>query len=406
MSKSTIEVRFSGSHGLTLAARLDLPSRKPTAYALFAHCFTCSKDSKAASYISSSLAAAGIAVLRFDFTGLGGSDGDFANTGFSSNIDDLVAAADFLREEYEAPRLLVGHSLGGAAVLAAAPRIAEILAVATVNAPADPSHVIRNFASATAEIESSGEAEVVLGGRRFMIRKSFIDDVRSQKLEEIIPNLHRALLVMHAPHDAVVDVSNAQLIFTAAKHPKSFISLDDADHMLSRRDDARYAGMVLAAWAARYMPVPASAARAQAGSGDVVVAEAGDGKYAQTVNVGRHWLRADEPPSIGGDDSGPSPYQLLSAALGACTSMTMRMYANQKKLPLDKVTVTVKHKKIHAEDCIECETREGKIDKIEREIHIEGDLTDEQRNNLMKIADRCPVHRTLHSEVVITSRLV
>lgn len=406
MSKSTIEVRFSGTHGLTLAARLDLPSRKPTAYALFAHCFTCSKDSKAASYISSSLAAAGIAVLRFDFTGLGGSDGDFANTGFSSNIDDLVAAADFLREEYEAPRLLVGHSLGGAAVLAAAPRIAEILAVATVNAPADPSHVIRNFASATAEIESSGEAEVVLGGRRFMIRKSFIDDVRSQKLEEIIPNLHRALLVMHAPHDAVVDVSNAQLIFTAAKHPKSFISLDDADHMLSRRDDARYAGMVLAAWAARYMPVPAGAAGAQAGSGDVVVAEAGDGKYAQTVNVGRHWLRADEPSSIGGDDSGPSPYQLLSAALGACTSMTMRMYANQKKLPLDKVTVTVKHKKIHAEDCIECETREGKIDKIEREIHIEGDLTDQQRNNLMRIADRCPVHRTLHSEVVITSRLV
>jgi len=406
MSKSTIEVHFFGSHGLTLAARLNLPSRKPTAYALFAHCFTCSKDSKAASYISSSLAAAGIAVLRFDFTGLGGSEGDFANTGFSSNIDDLVAAADFLREEYEAPRLLVGHSLGGAAVLAAAPRIAEILAVATINAPADPSHVIRNFASATAEIESSGEAEVVLGGRRFTIRKSFIDDVRSQKLEELIPNLRRALLVMHAPHDAVVDVSNAQLIFTAAKHPKSFISLDDADHMLSRRDDARYAGMVLAAWAARYMPVPVSAAGAQAGSGDVVVAEAGDGKYAQTVNVGRHWLRADEPPSIGGDDSGPSPYQLLAAALGACTSMTMRMYANKKELSLDKVTVTVKHKKIHAEDCIECETREGKIDKIEREIHMEGDLTDEQRNSLMRIADKCPVHRTLHSEVVVTSRLV
>jgi uncharacterized OsmC-like protein/alpha/beta superfamily hydrolase len=406
MSKSTLEVHFPGSHGLALAARLDLPSRKPTAYALFAHCFTCSKDSKAASYISSSLAAAGIAVLRFDFTGLGGSEGDFANTGFSSNIDDLVAAADFLRKEYEAPRLLVGHSLGGAAVLAAAPRIAEIVAVATVNAPADPSHVIRNFASATAEIESSGEAEVVLGGRRFTIRKSFIDDVRSQQLGEIIPGLRRALLVMHAPHDAVVDVSNAQLIFTAAKHPKSFISLDDADHMLSRRDDARYAGMVLAAWAARYMPVPASVAGTQTGSGDVVVAEAGDGKYAQTVNVGRHWLRADEPPSIGGDDSGPSPYQLLSAALGACTTMTMRMYANKKELPLDKVTVTVKHNKIHAEDCVECETRVGKIDKIEREIHIEGDLTDEQRNNLMRIADRCPVHRTLHSEVVITSRLV
>jgi len=406
MSNSTLKVQFPGSHGLTLAARLDLPSRKPTAYALFAHCFTCSKDSKAASYISSALAAAGIAVLRFDFTGLGGSEGDFANTGFSSNIDDLVAAADFLREEYEAPRLLVGHSLGGAAVLAAAPRIEEVLAVATVNAPADPSHVIRNFASTTAEIESSGEAEVILGGRQFTIRKSFIDDVRSQNLAEIIPGLRSALLVMHSPHDAVVDVSNAQQIFTAAKHPKSFISLDDADHMVSRRDDARYAGMVLAAWAARYMPASASVAETQTGSGDVVVAEAGDGKYAQTVNVGRHWLRADEPPSIGGDDSGPSPYQLLSAALGACTSMTMRMYANQKKLPMEKVTVTLKHKKIHAEDCVECETRVGKIDKIDREIHIEGDLTDEQRRNLMRIADRCPVHRTLNSEVVITSQLV
>ena len=301
---------------------------------------------------------------------------------------------------------LVWIYVGGAAVLAAAPQIPEVLAVATVNAPFDPSHVIRNFASAMEEIESAGKAEVVLGGRRITIRKSFIDDVRSQKLGEILPGLRRALLVMHAPHDTIVDVSNAQQIFTAAKHPKSFISLDDADHMLSRRDDARYAGTVLAAWAGRYMPVPASTAEARAGSEDVVVTEAGDGKYAQTVNVGRHWLRVDEPPSIGGDDSGPSPYQLLSAALGACTSMTMRMYANQKNLPLDKVTVTVKHEKIHAEDCVECETRVGKIDKIEREIHIEGDLTDEQRNNLMRIADKCPVHRTLHSEVVVESRLV
>jgi len=405
MSKSTIEIRFPGSHGLSLAARLDLPAGEPTAYALFAHCFTCSKDSKAASYISSSLAAAGIAVLRFDFTGLGGSEGDFANTGFSSNVDDLVAAADFLRSHYEAPKLLVGHSLGGAAVLAAAPCIPEIVAIATVNAPADPSHVIHNFASATAEIESAGKAEVVLGGRRFTIRKSFIEDVCSQKLGEIIPTLRRALLVMHAPRDKLVNVSNAEEIFVPAKHPKSFVSLDDADHMLSRRDDARYAGMVIATWAARYMPAAVSEQASRSGSSDVVVTESGDGKYAQTINVGRHWLRADEPPSIGGDDSGPSPYQLLSAALGACTTMTMRMYADQKKLPMDKVTVTVKHEKIHAADCAECETRVGKIDSIDREIHIEGDLTDEQRKNLMRIADKCPVHRTLHSEVVIKSRL-
>jgi uncharacterized OsmC-like protein/alpha/beta superfamily hydrolase len=406
MSKSTIEVRFPGSHGLTLAARLDLPAGKPTAYALFAHCFTCSKDSKAASYISSSLAAAGIAVLRFDFTGLGGSEGEFANTGFSSNIEDLVAAADYLRKTYDAPQLLVGHSLGGAAVLAAAPQIPEVLAVATVNAPADPSHVIRNFASATAEIESTGEAEVILGGRQFTIRKSFIEDVRSQKLAQILPDLRRALLVMHSPRDELVDVSNATEIFIAAKHPKSFISLDDADHMLSRREDARYAGMVLAAWAARYLPAPASAETSRTSSDGVVVAEAGDGKYAQTINAGRHWIRADEPPSMGGDDSGMSPYQLLSAALGACTTMTMRMYAEHKKLPMDKVTVTVKHGKIHASDCVECETRFGRVDRIEREIHIEGDLTDAQRDSLMKIADKCPVHRTLHSEVSVKSRLV
>jgi uncharacterized OsmC-like protein/alpha/beta superfamily hydrolase len=406
MSKSTIEVRFPGSHGLTLAARLDLPAGKPAAYALFAHCFTCSKDSKAASYISSSLAAAGIAVLRFDFTGLGGSEGEFANTGFSSNIEDLVAAADYLRKTYDAPQLLVGHSLGGAAVLAAAPQIPEVLAVATVNAPADPSHVIRNFASATAEIESKGEAEVILGGRQFTIRKSFIEDVRSQKLAQILPDLRRALLVMHSPRDELVDVSNATEIFIAAKHPKSFISLDDADHMLSRREDARYAGMVLAAWAARYLPAPASAESSRTSSDGVVVTEAGDGKYAQTINAGRHWIRADEPPSMGGDDSGMSPYQLLSAALGACTTMTMRMYAEHKKLPMDKVTVTIKHGKIHASDCVECETRFGRVDRIEREIHIEGDLTDAQRDSLMKIADKCPVHRTLHSEVSVKSRLV
>ena len=407
MNKSTVEVRFPGSQGFPLAARLDLPTGQPTAYALFAHCFTCSKDTKAASYISSSLAAAGIAVLRFDFTGLGGSEGDFANTGFSSNIDDLVAASDYLREHYQAPQILVGHSLGGAAVLAAAPRIPEVVAIATVNAPADPSHVIHNFSSATAEIESAGQAEVELAGRKFTIRKSFIDDVRSTNLAKVIPTLRRALLVMHAPNDKLVDVSNAAEIFTAAKHPKSFISLDDADHMLSRREDARYAGMVLAAWAARYLPAPAASTQSsRTGTDGVVVTEAGDGRYAQTINAGRHTIRADEPPSMGGNDSGVSPYQLLSAALGACTTMTMRMYAEHKKLPMDKVTVTVKHGKIHASDCVECDTRFGRVDRIEREIHIEGDLTDAQRSGLMKIADKCPVHRTLHSEVSVISRMV
>ncbi len=406
MKKSTVDVKFAGSHGLQLAARLDLPLGTPTAYALFAHCFTCSKDSKAAAYISSSLAAAGIAVMRFDFTGLGGSEGDFSNTGFSSNVDDLVAAADFLRAEYEAPKLLVGHSLGGAAVLAAAPRISEVTAVATVNAPADPAHVIHNFGASLAEIESAGEATVSLGGRSFVIRKSFIEDACSQNIGAILPNLRRALLVMHAPRDKIVDISNAQKIFIPAKHPKSYISLDDADHMLTRREDARYAGMVLAAWAARYLPPKEESQATRVDNDDVLVTEAGDGRFAQTINVGRHWLRADEPPSVGGDDSGPSPYQLLSASLGACTSMTMRLYAMRKKWSIDRISVRVHHEKIHAQDCAKCETTEGKVDRMEREIHVEGELTEEQKQRLLEIADKCPVHRTLHSEVVVTSRLV
>ncbi len=406
MKKSTVDVKFAGSHGLQLAARLDLPLGTPTAYALFAHCFTCSKDSKAAAYISSSLAAAGIAVMRFDFTGLGGSEGDFSNTGFSSNVDDLVAAADFLRAEYEAPKLLVGHSLGGAAVLAAAPRISESTAVATVNAPADPAHVIHNFGASLAEIESAGEATVSLGGRSFVIRKSFIEDACSQNIGAILPNLRRALLVMHAPRDKIVDISNAQKIFIPAKHPKSYISLDDADHMLTRREDARYAGMVLAAWAARYLPPKEESQATRVDNDDVLVTEAGDGKFAQTINVGRHWLRADEPPSVGGDDSGPSPYQLLSASLGACTSMTMRLYAMRKKWSIDRISVRVHHEKIHAQDCAKCENTEGKVDRMEREIHVEGELTEEQKQRLLEIADKCPVHRTLHSEVVVTSRLV
>jgi len=404
--KSTIDIEFPGSHGLTLAARLDMPQGTPTAYAVFAHCFTCSKDSKAASYISSSLAAAGIAVLRFDFTGLGGSEGDFSNTGFSSNLDDLVAAADFLRAEYEAPKLLVGHSLGGAAVLAAAPRIDEVVAIATVNAPADPAHVIHNFGSSLEEIEATGEAKVSLGGRPFVIRKSFVDDARAQNVNAILPNLRRALLVMHAPRDKIVDISNAQDIFVPAKHPKSYISLDDADHLLSRRDDALYAGMVMAAWAARYLPARIDAQEQRSGKGDVLVSETGDGKFAQTINVGRHWMRADEPQSVGGDDSGPTPYQLLSASVGACTSMTIRMYAERKKWSLGRISVRVRHDKIHAKDCAECEDKAGRVDRIEREITVEGDLTDEQRQRVLEIADKCPVHRTLHSQVLVTSKLV
>jgi uncharacterized OsmC-like protein/fermentation-respiration switch protein FrsA (DUF1100 family) len=398
-------VEFEGSQGGALAARLDLPAGRPRAFALFAHCFTCSKDFVAASRVSRGLASRGIGVLRFDFTGLGHSEGDFANTDFSSNVEDLLRAADWLRREREAPALLVGHSLGGAAVLATAPRVAEARGVAVIGAPADPEHVTRLFAGARAEIEERGEAEVELAGRRFRIRRELLEDLAESRLEDGIRGMKKGLLVLHSPVDQVVGIDNATKIFTAARHPKSFVSLDRADHLLTRAEDAEYAAGVIAAWAERF--VPPAGEEAAADQGEVVVRENGAGPFAQDVFAGPHRLSADEPPSVGGRDTGPTPYGLLLAALGACTSMTMRMYARRKELPLERVTVRLRHEKIHARDCEECETREGKIDRIEREIAIEGpELDPAQRARLLEIADRCPVHRTLHSEVRIETRQV
>jgi len=407
MGRTSQAVSFPGASGDALAARLDLPSgTAPRAYALFAHCFTCSKETRAATYISEALTAAGIAVLRFDFTGLGGSEGDFANTTFSSNVADLVAAADWLRRERQAPTILVGHSLGGAAVLAAAAGVREAAAVATVNAPADPAHVAHLFAGQRAEIDARGEAEVELAGRKFRIRREFIEDIAAQKLTAAIANLHRALIVFHAPADAIVGIDNASAIFLAAKHPRSFVSLDDADHLLSRAEDGRYVGAVLAAWASRYLPARHADPRSPDGPRDVVfVRETGAGKLQMELAMGPHRLIADEPVGDGGVDSGPSPYDLLTAALGACTAMTVRLYADLKKLPLERVGVNLRHEKIHAADCRECETKEGRIDKIERVIDLQGPLDDVQRAKLLEIANKCPVHRTLHSEVFIPTRL-
>ncbi|HEX7271051.1 MAG TPA: alpha/beta fold hydrolase [Casimicrobiaceae bacterium] len=407
MGRISQAVSFPGAAGNALAARLDLPSgAPPRAYALFAHCFTCSKDTRAATFISGALADAGLAVLRFDFTGLGGSEGDFANTTFSSNVGDLVAAAAWLRREHSAPALLIGHSLGGAAVLAAAASVPEAVAVATIGAPADPAHVTHLFAGQRAEIDARGEAEVELAGRRFRIRREFLEDVAEQKLTTAIAALKRALIVFHSPVDATVGIDNAAAIFLAARHPRSFVSLDDADHLLSRSADGRYVGNVLAAWASRYLAAHAADERAPDGPRDIVfVRETGAGKLQQEITVGPHRLLADEPVASGGDDGGPSPYDLLTAALGACTAMTLRLYADRKQIPLERVRVNLRHDKIHAQDCSECETKEGRIDRIERLIELEGDLDDAQRARLLEIADRCPVHQTLHSEVLIPTRL-
>ena len=403
------KITFTGSQGFDLAARLDLPAGKPRAYAVFAHCFTCSKDIFAASRIAGTLTGHGIAVLRFDFTGLGGSDGEFANTNFTSNVEDLLVAAEYLRQNHEAPQILIGHSLGGAAVLAVAGRIPEALCVATIGAPCDPAHVAENFKKDIEEIKAKGEAEVHLGGRPFRIQKQFIDDIEGQKLKEAIHGMKKALLVFHSPIDETVGIENASQIFLAALHPKSFISLDQADHLLRRRADALYVADVIAAWTARFIGREEEAPSRQAlatEKGTVLVAEAGDGPFSQLVSVGgRHALRADEPHAVGGNDTGPTPYDYLLAGLGACTSMTMRMYADRKGIPLERVAVTLRHEKMHADDCAKCETSSGKIDRIEREIEISGDLDAESRQKLMEIADKCPVHRTLHSEVKIDSRL-
>src|SRR5512147_89243 len=346
-----------------LAARLDLPDGQPRAFALFAHCFTCTQNVFAATRIAQGLTGHGIAVLRFDFTGLGASEGEFANTNFSSNVGDLLAAAAWLRAEQEAPKLLIGHSLGGAAILAAANGITEARAVCTIAAPAEPSHVVRLLQPAVAEIEARGEAEVMLAGRPFRIRKQFLDDIEAHKLADDIARLRRPLLLFHSPLDQTVEIDNASRIFGAAKHPKSFISLDDADHLLSRREDAIFVADVIAAWGERYLgPAEAAVEEGQPAPAEtedaLIVSEAGTGKFAQVVSVrGRHTLAADEPVTYGGTAIGSGPYEYLTAGLGACTSMTIRMYADRKGLPLQRVRVTLRHDKVHAEDCATCETK-------------------------------------------------
>ncbi|MCW8915769.1 MAG: alpha/beta fold hydrolase [Magnetovibrio sp.] len=406
MAFTTEKISFIGGAGEKLAARLDIPDTPVRAFALFAHCFTCTKDLKAVSRLAGGLTRHGIAVLRFDFTGLGSSEGEFANTNFSSNINDLVAAADWLRENHQAPQILIGHSLGGAAVLAAAHHIGECKAIATIGAPYDPDHVTGNFAEAVSLIHEKGAAEVSVGGRPFTIKQQFLDDIAAHNMKDAISRLGRALLIFHAPRDEIVGIENAEQIFVAAKHPKSFVSLDDADHLMHNADDAVYVSSVIAAWAESYIEAPKvdDGFDLPGGPGEVVVWETGNGKFQQHVMVGgRHYLKADEPKSYGGLDSGPSPYDLLLAGLGACTSMTMRMYADHKKIPLERVTVRLNHEKVHGEDCQECETQNGKVDVIQREVIIEGDLDDDVRAKLLEIADKCPVHKTLHSEVNIVT---
>ncbi|TYB87962.1 bifunctional alpha/beta hydrolase/OsmC family protein [Oceaniovalibus sp. ACAM 378] len=399
------KITFQGHDGQSLAARLDLPDGPHLGTALFAHCFTCSKDIPAARRIAGRLAAMGLAVLRFDFTGLGHSEGEFSNTDFTSNVADLTAAAGYLAARGMAPELLIGHSLGGAAVLKAAGEIDSARAVVTIGAPFDPSHVTHNFAGALDTIRTDGSAEVSLGGRPFRISREFVEDVEKANLAPAIHGLKRALLVMHAPRDEIVGIDSASQIFTAAQHPKSFVTLDNADHLITRAEDAEYAAEVIAAWSARYLSLRQPAPPPGAPEGIVRVSEADAEGFLQDISSGPdHHILADEPLAYGGTNRGMSPYGLIAAGLGACTSMTIRMYARRKGWLLDHVRVDVSHNKVHAQDA---DTRgEEKIDEFQREVHLAGDLDTEQLDRLMEIADRCPVHRTLERSARVVTRML
>ncbi len=392
---------FTSATGAPLAGRFDRPAEEPLAYALFAHCFTCSKESIAATRVSQALAERGIATLRFDFTGLGDSGGDFAETTFASNVADLVKATESLREAGMAPSLLIGHSLGGAAVISAAPYVSEAVGVVTIGAPSDPKHVEHLLTPVLEEVKSQGIGEISLGGQKIRIGKDFLEDIGKHKLRDCLKDLGKAILVMHSPVDEIVDVKHAAFIYKSAEHPKSYVSLDKANHLLTRRADAEYVADIIAAWAGRYLTQrrPTSLP-----GGQVLVSEAGRGRFLQEVTMGKHHLIADEPKTVGGFDAGPGPYDLLLAGLGACTAMTVRMYAEHKKIGLEGVSVRLEHDRIHAEDCTDCETKSGRIDRIQRRIALKGDLDPATRQRLLDIADKCPVHKTLSHEVKIETK--
>jgi len=401
-----LKIDFPNSNGKRLAARLDLPAdEKPIAYAIFAHCFTCTKNLKAVVNIDRALAAQGIAVLRFDFTGLGESEGKFEETNFTTNVSDLVSAARYLEGSFEAPKLLIGHSLGGAAVLQAVEQIPSCRAVATIAAPAEVTRIRDALGIARDAIEGKGAVEVKLAGRRFRITRQFLDDLEQTRMEQYLRNLKRPLLILHSPADETVGIENAMRIFEKAAYPKAFVSLDGADHLLSRREDSLYAASILAAWSGKHLGIPRPEISEAVPDNRVIVRGGKVGLQAEILANG-HYLLADEPIAVGGANTGPNPYDFLLAALGSCTSMTLRLYADRKVWPLDGTVVRLKHEKVHVKDCEGCDTKSGaRLDRIEREIELLGALDGERRKRLLEIADMCPVHRTLQSKIIIKTSL-
>ena len=399
------KITFKNHDGVELVGRIELPADQfAHNFVLFAHCFTCTKNLSAVKNISRSLTSAGFGVLRFDFTGLGESDGDFADTNFSGNVEDLIAAAEYLEEHFASPSLLVGHSLGGAAVIFAASQLGSVKAVATIGAPSSPKHIQHLLMDSLDEIEKKGMATVNLGGTDFTIKKHFLDDLKLHSLPEVAKNMNKALLVMHSPEDITVAIKNAEEIYLAAYHPKSFVSLDGADHLLMKKEDSLYVGKVIAEWASRYVDIPI--AEKISSKSDVMASLDGDAGYTTQMKVGNHYMLADEPTAVGGNDFGPNPYDLVSAGLSSCTAITVQMYVRRKGWDLKNIEVHTSYSKQHAFDCEHCDEDSAKIDTFSREIKLEGELDEKQINRILQIADRCPVHRTLHSETQIVTKLI
>ncbi len=398
------KINFTNAEGQSLSAIMDWPAdQQPHNYAIFAHCFTCSKNLNAVRNISRTLASKGFAVLSFDFTGLGQSEGEFADTNFSANISDLLAAADFLTESYKAPTLLVGHSLGGAAIVKAAASIKSVKALVTIGTPSEATHVKHLFSDIEEEISDKGEAKVDLGGRPFTIKKQFLDDLEKQSVSDVLSDLRQSILILHSPQDSIVGIDNAAELYLAAHHPKSFVSLDGADHLLSSKSDSMYVGEVITSWAARYLKIePVDTVDTEHQTVAVVGNKASG--YTTFVKAGKHFLTADEPEDVGGSDLGPSPYELLSSSLATCTAMTLRMYANRKDLPIEQIKVHVNHSKKHCADCDDVENPGARIDHFERLVELDGDLDEQQLKRLLEIADKCPVHKTLEGKIRIETK--
>ncbi|NNF00557.1 MAG: OsmC family protein [Pyrinomonadaceae bacterium] len=402
---SSEKIKFENSRGEMLSARIALPKdQTPHNFAVFAHCFTCNKNFKAVRYITQALTDEGFGVLSFDFTGLGESEGDFSDTTFSSSVDDLICAANYLEENHRAPNIAIGHSLGGAAVILAASQLDEIKAVVTIGTPSAPQHVKHLLRGGIEEIREKGIAEINIGGRPFNLKKEFIDDLERQDLSGIVKGMRKSFLFMHSPQDTIVGIENAAELYQAAHHPKSFVSLDGADHLLSKEIDGCYAGDVIANWAKRYIDIPE--AKKLSTKSHIVAYLGSEEKFTTQIKADQHHLTADEPKSFGGNDFGPSPYQLVASGLAACTVMTLRMYAGRKKWDLREVFCHVRHEKTHLEDCDDCENPKARIDKFTRELEFIGDLDPEQKQRLLEIADKCPVHRTLEGKAHIETEII